>query len=224
MVLVESLTRQSTNQDFEDTRGAEFGNGFVGNHLYGIKPDAARTIAYRYPVTKKWTGPIKISYKPNDTIESSGQELVIFRDNDMMNDSCVILDPWRISELNTKKEEVKDGEMALAIIVLKEEPYSNSRIPHDRREELQQRYGVVPLVPEDILFQGVIRDTRPEDPSYQKDPDSLVFDYIPMDLITGGEIEKLQQERQKDFAQRYLKNNHPTKAPQTPLEVLVSQG
>ena len=224
MGLVESLTRQNTNQDFENTLGAEFGNGFIGNHLYGIKPDAARTIAYRYPVTKKWAGPIKISYKPNDAIESSGQELVIFRDNDMMNDSCVILDPWRISELNTEKEEVEDGEMALAIIVLKEEPYSNSRIPHDRREELQRKYGVVPLDPEDILFQGLIRDIRPEDPSYQRDPDSLVFDYIPMDLITKQEIDESQQETQKNNALRYLKNSHPTKAPQTPLEVLVSQG
>lgn len=183
---------------FESDLPDETGGVFTDDTLNGIRQDAAIYVSAKYGSTNTWKGPVVVDYKPQDSITGDGKNVVVSRDNDMLLDVCVVLDPWAKSELNVDGEGVEKGEMALGIIVLLRENYTDSRVPYERKAELQQKYGVVPIDGQHVLFQGLLRDVRPEDSEYMLDPNGLVFKYIPRDIITGEEISRPYQEMQKN--------------------------
>ncbi len=198
----------------------EVGSGFIGDTLYGIRPDAAFHIGYSYGSTAKWEDPI---------IKRYGEHMVRVGNNwaydtDMLSDNVVILDAWRNSELNNGYEKIKPGETAFGIVVLKEETFFNSRINGERKDVLHQKYGVVPLDEEHVLFQGLLRDVREDEAGYEYNPESLVFQYMPKNWAKGeGDVDPLLEVHQKMHAVNYLLKRHPKNLTITPFELLVSR-
>lgn len=199
---------------------SELGSGFIGDMLYGIRPDASYHIGYAYGATSKWLDPI-VKHRGEQEVRIG--DLWAY-DIDMLSDTVVILEAWAQSELNNGQEELRSGETAFGVIVLEEETIYNSRISSERKNVLHKKYGVVPLDPEHVLFQGLLRDVRQEEAGYEYNPESLVFQYIPKNWAKGeGLVEPLLQVHQKTHAVNYFLKRHPKNLTQTPFEMLVSQ-
>lgn len=198
----------------------EVGSDFLGDKIYGIRPDVASHIGYKFGPTSKWGGPIVMTYQSHEVVLVGGKA----QESDMLVDSAIIIEPWKSSELNDGQEEERPGETAFGIVVLEADSVNYSRIPAERRARLYKEFGVVPLDSDHVLFQGMIRDVRPEEPGFEYRDDSLVFRYVPKDWARGeGEVSRLQEERQRGHALKYLLKRHPKNLLQTPLEMLVSQ-
>lgn len=205
-----------------ESQSDEVGTESVKNKLFGIRPDAVSSIFFRFGGSRRWNGAVVLSYRDNDRIVSTSKGLAVEKEGDILTDACVIVEPWNSNRLIPGTVPVED-ETALAVAVLQTDSYTNSRLPYEQRAELQHRYGVVPLDPEHVLFQGRLRDAQEGELS-EGETDQLVFEYSPVDILTGEPIPTGQQIQQREHARNFLLMPHPVDNNVTPMEKLISFG
>ncbi|MGE5041302.1 MAG: hypothetical protein ACM3IJ_00175 [Candidatus Levyibacteriota bacterium] len=193
------------------------------NILHGIRPDVAQLLFYRCGGTKEWRRPMVFSALEKTKTVSTTNGQTVVRAQDMLDDMAVVFEPWRSNTLMPHLASETEDETALAVAVIETERYVDTRLPYETKATLQERYHVLPLDNRHILFQGLLRDARPEEID-EPGRDSMSFEYMPIDIITGEEIPEGRQIAQRQRAKNYLLLPHPSDQTRTPMELLVGGG
>lgn len=137
----------------------------------------------------------------------------VVSDQNMLNDIVVIMEKPYAGYLDDGAVPVDDT--PIGITVFRDELYSHSRVVPERRTDIKDRFGVIPLDSNSILFQGVMFDG-------DKGP---VFHPVNRDFVTHEPItDEGLLRRQHLNAEKYLTIKHPADGRTTPMGMLLSLG